>query len=275
LVIRRGQGIEVARYGRILRGRSDELILAILLLIGAIFSAAPRTSSAAVIHNLLATGNALVDSMFGWVFDLSNTNRVNAELNRQVTEFSLIRTRMEEVRLQNERFRALLEWEDEHRPEILRGAEVIAHGDGRQSFAVTISVGTRHGVERNQAVVTADGLVGRIDREPGHSTSIVSLLNDPANAVAAVVQRSRVQGIFQFIEGEGRLLHVLQAADVIEGDIIISSGLGGIYPEGLMIGTVESVADDPDGVTMKVMVANAAALDRLEEVFILRSGGGG
>jgi rod shape-determining protein MreC len=181
---------------------------------------------------------------------------------------------MEEVRLQNERFRDLLEWQDEHRPEILRGAEVIAHGDGRQSFTVTISAGARDGVERNQAVVTADGLVGRIDREPGRRTSIVSLLNDPSNAVAAVVQRSRVQGIFQFIEGEGRLLHVLQAADVVAGDVIISSGLGGVYPEGLMIGTVASVEDDLDGVTMKVVVTSAASLDRLEEVFVLRTGSG-
>ena len=182
---------------------------------------------------------------------------------------------MEEVRQQNERFRALLRWEEERRPEILTGAEVIAHGDGRQSFAVTISVGSNDGVERNQAVVTADGLVGRIDRVPGLRTSIVSLLNAPDNAVAAVVQRSRVQGIFQFIEDEGRLLHVLQAADVVPGDVIISSGLGGIYPEGLMIGTVTEVSNDPDGVSKRVVVTTAAALDRLEEVFILRSGDGG
>jgi rod shape-determining protein MreC len=103
----------------------------------------------------------------------------------------------------------------------------------------------------------------------------VSLLNDPSNAVAAVVQRSRVQGVFQFIGSEGRLLHVLQAADVREGDVIISSGLGGVYPEGLMIGTVVSVSNDPDGVSKRVVVATAAALNRLEEVFILRLDGGG
>ena len=265
----------MARHGRLFRGRSDELALAVLLLIGAVLSAAPRASSTPLIHDFVAAGNAIFDNLFGWVFDLSNTYRENADLRHQVTDLTLTRTRLEEVRLQNERFRDLLRWEAEHRPEILTGAEVIAHGDGRQSFAVTVSVGTGMGVARNQAVVTAAGLVGRIDREPGRRTSIVSLLNDPANAVAAVVQRSRVQGVFQFIEGEGRLLHVLQAADVVEGDVIISSGLGEIYPEGLMIGTVESVADDPDGVTMKVVVSTAAALDRLEEVFILRSGVGG
>jgi rod shape-determining protein MreC len=263
------------RFGRLLRRRSDELTLVILLLLGALLAATPRTSITPVIRDILATGNTVFDSLFGWAFDLTNTYRENADLRRQVTELAMNTVRMEEVRLQNERFRALLRWEEERRPEILTGAEVIAHGDGRQSFAVTISVGSNDGVVRNQAVVTADGLVGRIDREPGSRTSIVSLLNAPDNAVAAVVQRSRVQGIFQVIEGEGRLLHVLQAADVEIGDVIISSGLGGIYPEGLMIGDVTGVSNDPDGVTKRVVVTTAAALDRLEEVFILRSGGGG
>jgi len=265
----------VPRLGGRLHGRRDELTLAILLLVGAVLAAAPQTSTAPVIHSILSRGNALFDSMFGWTFELSNTYRDNVDLRHQVAELSLANTQMEEVRLQNERFRALLDWEGERRSEILTGAEVIAHGDGRQSFAVTISVGSRDGVRRNQAVVTADGLVGRIDREPGSSTSLVSLLNDPANAVAAVVQRSRVQGVFQFAGDEGRLFHVLQAADVLSGDVIISSGLGGVYPEGLMIGTVMSVSDDRDGVSLKIVVATSAALDRLEEVFILRSGNGG
>ena len=139
---------------------------------------------------------------------------------------------------------------------------------------MTISAGSAAGVMRNQAVVTADGLVGRIDGVPGSRNSIVSLLNDPSNAVAAVVERSRVQGVFQYVGGTGRLLHVLQAADVDIGDVVKSSGLGGIYPEGLMIGRVVSVADDPDGVTRMVVVETSAALDRLEEVFVLRSGGG-
>ncbi|MFC1627779.1 rod shape-determining protein MreC [Gemmatimonadota bacterium] len=263
------------RFGGILRGRQDELTLAILLLVGAVLAAAPRTSAAPVIHNILSTGNVVFDNMFGWTFELSDTYRENADLRYQVAELSLASTQMEEVRLQNERFRALLEWEEERRSEILTGAEVIAHGDGRLSFAVTISVGLRDSVRRNQAVVTADGLVGRIDREPGIGTSIVSLLNDPANAAAAVVQRSRVHGVFQFVGDEGRLLHVLQAADVLEGDVIISSGLGGVYPEGLMIGKVVSVTDDPDGVSKMIVVTTTVALDRLEEVFILRSGGGG
>jgi len=265
----------VPRLGKLFRHRSDELTLAILLLAGAILAVAPRTTTAPVIHDTLSTGNAIFDHMFGWAFDLANTYQENEDLRRQVVELTLTRTQMEEVRLQNERFRALLEWEEERRLDILTGAEVIAHGDGRQSFAVTISVGSRDGVSRNQAVVTADGLVGRIDREPGSRTSIVSLLNDPSNAVAAVVQRSRVQGVFQFVGSEGRLLHVLQAADVREGDVIISSGLGGVYPEGLLIGTVVSVSNDPDGVSKRVVVATAAALNRLEEVFILRLDGGG
>lgn len=263
------------RLGRFARTRSDELVLVVLLLVGAVIAAAPRQESTIFIQGIFARSNELASRMFGWAFDLADLNRENAELRRQVAELSLEIQQLEEVDLQNVRLRDLLEFEQVRRAEVLTGAEVIGRGDGRQAFSVTISAGSAAGVQRNYAVVTADGLIGRIDGVPGARTSIVSLLNDPANAVAVVVERSRVQGVFQYVGGIGRMLHVLQAADVDTGDVIKSSGLGGIYPEGLMIGRIVSVTDDPDGVTKRVVVETSAALDRLEEVFVLRPGGGG
>ncbi len=262
------------RLGRFARTRSDELVLVVFLLLGAVIAAAPRLESGLFIQSTLARTNDLAVRTFGWAFDRADLSRENAELRRQVAELSLEIQQLEEVGLQNVRLRDLLDFGQVRRAEVLTGAEVIGRGDGRQAFAVTISAGSAAGVMRNQAVVTADGLVGRIDGRPGSRSSIVSLLNDPSNAVAAVVERSRVQGVFQYVGGTGRLLHVLRAADVDTGDVVKSSGLGGIYPEGLMIGRVVSVADDPDGVTKMVVVKTSAALDRLEEVFVLRSGGG-
>ncbi|GEM_PF-851866 len=261
------------RFPSISRSRREVLVLVLLLLLGALLAAVPRPAVSSVLHDLFAGGNELLLDSFGWAFDLGADARENAELHRELAELRLALSDLEQTRLQNSRLRELLEFTAVRRPEILTGAEVIGRGDGRQAFAVTVSAGTADSVAYNQPVVTADGLVGRIDRAPGRHTAIVSLLNDPSNAVAAVIERSRVQGVFQFVGGQGRLLHVLQAADVQPGDRVKSSGLGGIYPEGLMIGSVVSVADDPDGVTQRIVVAPAAALDRLEEVFILRLGG--
>lgn len=260
------------RWGRLARRRSDELVLAVLLIVSVILSSISRVESGRLIHEILSRGNSYFLTVFGWTFELDNLSRDNARLRYRVAELSLRVSQLEEAERQNARLRELLEFELAQQAEILTGAEVIARGDGRQAFAVTISAGRADGVEHNMAVVTADGLVGRIDIVSGRKASIVSLLNDPANAVAAVVERSRAHGVFQYVNEEGRLLYLLQTADVMTGDIIRSSGLGSVYPEGLIIGTVISVANDPDGVTKRVVVAPAADLDRLEEVFVLRSG---
>lgn len=258
------------RIRRFARNRGDEFLLVILLLAGGLFASLPRADSSRYIHDFFARANGAFLNTFDWAFELGDLHRENADMRRQLAELSLQVSQLQESDRQNARLRQLLDFEEQRRTEVLTGAEVIARGDGRQQFTVTILAGSAEGLQKNQAVATADGLVGRIDRVPGLRTAVVSLLNDPANAVAAVVQRSREQGIFQFVEGEGCLLYVLQTADIQVGDVVLSSGLGGIYPAGLVIGTVASVSNNPEDVTKRVVVRLSASLDRLEEVFILR-----
>lgn len=250
----------------------DEAVLTLLLILGIFLAGLPRSDVSRFAHDLIAYGNEAVLETFDWAFELAYLARENADLRRRNAELSLENTQLKEAERQNERLRSLLEFEAQEEREILLGAEVVGWGDGRRTNTVTISAGAAEGVERYMAVVTSEGLVGRIDRLPGPHHAIVSLLNDPANAVAAVVARTREQGYFQFVEEEGRLHQVLQSADVMVGDRVLSSGLGGVYPEGLLIGRVTEVTDDPDGVTRRVVVEPAAALDRLEEVFVLRGG---
>ncbi len=250
--------------------RMDEAVLGLLLMVGVLLAALPRVDVTRSTHDLIAYGNDAVLETFDWAFELAYLASDNTELRRRNAELSLENTQLREAERQNERLRSLLDFEQQRGSEILLGAEVVGWGDGRRTHTVTVRAGAADGVERYMAVVTADGLVGRVDRLPGARHAIVSLLSDPANAVAAVVERSREQGYFQFVENEGRLHQVLQSADVMVGDRVLSSGLGGVYPDGLLIGTVTRVTDDPDGVTKRVVVEPAAALDRLEEVFVLR-----
>ena len=258
------------RFRRFARKRGDEFLLVVLLLAGVVLASLPRADSTRYIHDVFARANGAFLNTFDWAFELSDLRRENIQMRRLLADQSVQLSQLQESDRQNARLRQLLDFEAQRRAEVLTGAEVIARGDGRQQFTVTILAGSAEGLEKNQAVATADGLIGRIDRMPGPRTAVVSLLSDPSNAVAAVVQRSREQGIFQFVEGEGRLLYVLQTADIQAGDVVLSSGLGGVYPEGLTIGTVASVSVDPEEVTMRVVVRLSAALDRLEEVFILR-----
>ncbi|MFO7768680.1 MAG: rod shape-determining protein MreC [bacterium] len=250
--------------------RRDEAVLGFLVVLGILLAGLPKGDTSRFAHDLIAYGNDAVLETFDWAFELAYLACENTELRRRNAELGLENTRLREAERQNQRLRSLLEFEQQRGEEILLGAEVVGWGDGRRTHTVTIRAGAAEGVERYMAVVTADGLVGRVDRLPGSRHAIVSLLSDPANAVAAVVERTREQGYFQFVGDQGRLHQVLQSADVMVGDRVLSSGLGGVYPEGLFIGTVTAVTDDPDGVTKRVVVEPAAALDRLEEVFVLR-----
>jgi len=260
----------VRLFDRLRRERGDQLVLAVLLGAGIVVATLPRADATRIFHNLLARGNQTFLNTFDWAFDLAHLARENRELRSRVAELSLRTQQLEEAERQNARLRALQEFEEGSALTILTGAEVIGWGDGRNTFTLTVSAGARDGVERDQAVVTAEGLVGRIDRAPGVSTAIVSLLSDPSNAVAALLERTREQGIFQFIGAEARLVGVRQSADVRIGDRVLSSGLGGVYPGGLLIGEVVQSSDDPDGLTKRLVIRPAASLDRLEEVFILR-----
>lgn len=250
--------------------RRDESILGILLVAGVLVATVPTADAGRFAHDLTSMGNRVLLASFSWAFDLHSLARENRELRDTVADLQVRLTQREEAERQNERLRELLEFRQQQPLQILTGAEVIGWGDGRTGYTVTISVGSRAGLERHQAVITADGLVGRIDRVPGAYSAVVSLLHDPANAVAALVEGTRDQGIFQFIDGQGRLTGVLQRSQVAPGDRVLTSGRGGLYPPGLVIGVVTEAMSDPDGVTRRVVVQPSAALDRLEEVFILR-----
>ncbi len=255
---------------RLSRARTERILLTGLLIAGAAIASIPKADATRYLRDLLARGNDAVLNTFDWAFELAYLTRENRDLRREVADLGLRLSQLEEAEAENARLRRLQAFEARSELTIMTGAEVIGWGDGRSSFTLTISAGSAVGVQRYQAVITAEGLVGRIDRVPGRNASIVSLLSDPANAVAAVLARTREHGIFQFVGGEARLIGVRQTADVQKGDLLLSSGRGGVYPGELRIGTVSDVSADPDGLTLRVVITPSVALDRLEEVFILR-----
>ncbi len=257
-------------FQRIPRARTERILLTALLTAGVAIASIPRADATRFLRELVARGNQAVLNTFDWAFELAYLAGANRELRREVADLALRLSQLEEAEAENIRLRRLQAFEARSELTIMTGAEVIGWGDGRSSSTLTISAGSAAGVERYQAVITEAGLVGRIDQVPGRNTSIVSLLSDPANAVAAVLARTREHGIFQFVGGEARLIGIRQTADVTIGDVLLSSGRGGVYPAELRIGTISDVSADPDGLTWRVVITPSVALDRLEEVFILR-----
>jgi rod shape-determining protein MreC len=147
-------------------------------------------------------------------------------------------------------------------------AEIIAGGSSPDFRTVTIDKGSRDGLHADMAVVAPAGVVGRVV-VPAARAAKVQLLVDRNAAAGAVIERSRTQGV---AIGGGddrlRLAYVSEASDVVIGDVVITSGIDGIYPKGFVIGRVESLQKNGPAYT-NIVIAPAVDFRTLEQVLVV------
>lgn len=135
---------------------------------------------------------------------------------------------------------------------------------------VIINRGTRDGMVPDTVLLAAEGVAGRV-LEVHPKTSVATLVTDPNSRIACLVERSREFGLLVGTGGRfGELLYVDVDADVAVGDQIVTAGLGGAFPKGLLLGTVVKVVRDEQAAALSVWVRPAVRVNRLEEVLCLR-----
>lgn len=220
------------------------------------------------VQRLVASAVDGVDSIWRNYFALVHAARENEELKREVARMQRELTDQEELRLGNERLRGLLKLKAALSYPLVAG-EVVAVDPTDHFRTAVINVGANSGVQKLMPVVQVQGAVGRVTwTSPNYAK--VLLLTDPNSAVDVIVQRSRVRGI---VEGAGkdalRLKYTLHNDDVIPGDKLVASGAAGVFPKGVMIGTVLTVKKEPKGVFLVVDVEPAVDFGRLEEVLVI------
>ena len=213
---------------------------------------------------------------FAWPMDISDLRHQNQVLREQNVRLSLELMKLREARLENGRLRGLLEFRSRaSAADAHLAARVIAQDPDRIPNTVLIDVGRADGVSRRMPVVTADGLVGRVLEVHG-GTAVVLLLLDRNCRVSAVIQREgRAQGIVTCENGTFYLKNVKVRTEVEEGDMVVSSGLGGIFPKGLMVGRVAEAVQEETGLFQEVILTPGANFINLEEVFVLKGFGVG
>lgn len=192
--------------------------------------------------------------------------RLRAELARVKQEMVLY----QQAYLANKRLRYLLEFKERSELPMI-AAEVIAFDPSGWFKTIMVDKGSAEGVGRGMAVANADGVIGRII-EVSYHHSLILLLIDRSSGVDALVQRSRDRGILKGgVEGVCRLEFVVRNADVVAGDMIVTSGLAGAFPKGLILGQVSRIEMEQGGQGMfqVIEVAPAVDFDRLEEVLIV------
>lgn len=210
--------------------------------------------------------------LFSWPMDISNLRYENRVLREQNLRISMELLKLREARLENARLREMLNFRMQASGTYL-AAKVIARDPDRIQNTILIDVGVRDGVADRMPVVTADGLVGRV-LEAHAGTAVVQLLLDRNCRVSAIVQReARTRGIVMNENGTFYLKHVPVRSEVEAGDPVVSSGLGGVFPKGLLVGQVQRVGEEEQGLFREVVLTPSVDFDRLEEVFVLKETG--
>jgi rod shape-determining protein MreC len=223
---------------------------------------------AAPLHSLRARTASTLAAAWQQYVDVVNVRQENLTLKRE-----LERLKAEEARLteDNLRLRRLALLADAPIPGQDRcvPAEVIARDASNWSRTVLLNKGSAKGVRQNDVVMSSAGLVGRvIDLSP--RTARVLLITDPRSSVDCLVQRNRAGGIVVgATDNTCRVKYLSTTHDVRVGDRIISSGLGGVFPKGLLVGTVVMVSKDTTRPFQRVTILPATDLERLEEALIV------
>ncbi len=177
---------------------------------------------------------------------------------------------LRETQEENGRLRELLAFKETFSLQTIN-ARVIAKDVSTEFRAIRINRGEKDGIQADMPVINSEGIVGRVLRTTDSTADVVTLL-DLLSAIDALVKRSRVRGIVEGMTDEVcHLKFALRTDDVQAGDLLLSSGLGGVFPKGLPVGTVSNVVRQPYGITQNVEVRPAVDFSKLEEVMVITS----
>ena len=265
------------------------VIAVVLLLVIAFFSAGSRTipwveSTVGVvfrpIQSFAAKASSGIANFFGNLFNTTDTDLENAKLKQDLAQYEQTKLDYSELALENERLRAMLNYAGSLGDYSYVTARVIGRSNGIWFDIITLNAGRKQGVELGQPVICGDGLVGKVT-DLGANWCKVTAVIDSTMTVAVMVERTRdncmVRGVFSPTNSYSDLeLYYLPTdlTDLVPGDVIITSGIGGVYPKGIRVGTVEEVVLDTDSSGTNAIIKTSVDFLHLEEVMVVTDFGG-
>jgi rod shape-determining protein MreC len=194
----------------------------------------------------------------------------NEKLRKRIQQLEVERNQLLEAEATNRRLQQLLDFRS-RLPSASVTAYIIADSASSWFKSCLLDKGSADGVRKGMAVVTPLGVVGQVVAVTGRTAKVL-LLTDPNSGVDVLVQRTRARGIVSGSLDNGTTLkYVKRSEDIQEGDRLLTSGLDGIFPKGIVVGTVIKVRKQTLGLFQYIEVLPAVSLTRTEEVFIVGS----
>lgn len=220
-----------------------------------------------------------ITGIIGNIDGVLNTYDENKILKERLNEYISVQTALKEVQIENAELREIIDKKEDLDAYDPIHSIVISRNPDQWEEKVIIDKGTKHGVEKNMAVITARGLIGKIIVVTDYHATVELLSTENRNfRVSAVIRSSKSddESAFGLIEGFDRdrgelIMKRIDGDYEIEvGEKVISSGLGGIFPKGLPIGEVTEVSTDDYGLTKMVYIRPAAQFSMLDHVMIAK-----
>ncbi|MGD6853789.1 rod shape-determining protein MreC [Bacillus infantis] len=214
-----------------------------------------------------------VAGFFENVKDLQNTYEENKELKGRLDQLAMLEADVQRLKDENEKLQTILDKKGDLSKYKPIQATVIARNPDRWEETLIINKGEKDGLEKDMAVITAGGLIGKVKNTSPLSASVQLLSStDPANRISAVINE-KIYGTIEGYDTKKKLLllkRIPYDAKVEKGEIVSTSGLGGVFPSGLPVGVVEEVVPDEFGLNQTAYVKPGADFYDIEHVMVTK-----
>lgn len=227
-----------------------------------------------VIEEMVAKPTQYMVGIVENVRDISNTYDENQMLKERLEDYASLEANIYELEKENKELRQTIDKKNDLMDYKTIHSTVITRNPDQWNDVITIDKGEHDGVQKNMAVITHDGLIGKI-KSVSKFNSTVQLITalDRTNRISAIVQgKSKVFGLIEGFDQETQQLvfkNIPSNAKIKAGQTVITSGLGGIFPKGLVIGKVKEVVNDQYGLTKTAYLKPSADLYDINNVLIV------
>lgn len=219
--------------------------------------------------------NTSVSGWFNYMNEAGSVHETNKELLKKIDELNIKIQSYQGLEQENKRLEKLLEIKNNYVDIESTGAEIIARESSNWFTVFTINKGSKDGIAKNHPVICGGGLVGHTTDVGSHWAKVVTVI-DTAHSVSGMSLRSndyvQLDGDLTLLGGGlCKMTNITENADVIVGDILVTSGIGGVYPKGIVIGTVQEFKTLESGTGSYAVVKPAVDFQRINEVLVLKT----
>lgn len=204
--------------------------------------------------------------------NVENLKKENEELKKKNIELEESLRELEIIKSENDVLKDYMQMAEKYADYTTIPANVINKDTSNYSYTIVINVGTNNGVQNNMAVISENGLVGYVI-SASDSTSKVQTIVDPASNVSATISTTRdaivCKGILENTD-KIKATYIPTEANIVIGDSIETSGMGGIYPKGIHIGTIKEIKNTKNTIDRYAIVETAVDFSKLETVLVVK-----